>query len=175
MERFDTRSLRMVQRIMLATDGTLTDTVEAIFNEPVRLNKLSVEWKTNEEPLPWLSLAAGAEIMDRRVVIAGLPSGRAYVYAESTLALARLPQDFRAELEVSNEPLGRLWSRYRLETWKELMHVSLLTQPAISAYFQPDDSPQLVSRTYRLFCGGQPAMLINEYFPAIYGGVEQTQ
>lgn len=162
----------MVQRIMLATDGTLTDTVEAIFNEPVRLKKLSVASGTSESDLEWLTLPAGADIMMRRVLIAGERSGRAYVYAESTLSLDRLPGEFRTQLQISNEPLGRLWSRYRLETWKELVHVRLLAEPAISGYFHPDDSREIVSRTYRLFSGGQPVMLINEYFPASYGSVE---
>lgn len=165
---FDTRSLGLIQRVMLATDGTLTDTVQAIFNEPIGLNKLSISVAPAPEPIDVLALEAGEQIMERKVLIFGETTGRSYVYAESILAVRRLPEPFRAAVLTSDEPLGRLWSRHKLETWKELLSVTSGTLPHPDSFFSVNDSRELLTRTYRVLSGGQPLMLIAEYFPAAY-------
>lgn len=166
--QFDVQSLGLIQRIMLATDGTLTDTVEAIFNEPIGLNKLSVSITATQAPIHALSLQAGEQIMERKVLIFGETTGRTYVYAESVLAVSRLPEAFHSALLTSNEPLGRLWLRHKLETWKELLSVNVGSLHSGDFFFSPNDSSDLLTRTYRLLSGGQPLMLITEYFPTAY-------
>lgn len=166
---FDARSLGLIQRIMLATDGTLTDMVEAIFQEPIGLNKLAVTMAPAIAPIKALSLDAGEQIMERKVQIFGETTGRTYVYAESVLAVSRLPEGFRSALLTSNEPLGRLWSQHQLETWKDLLSVKVRALNSLAALFSANDSNDVLVRTYRLLSGGQPIMLITEYFPTVYG------
>jgi len=165
---FDARSLGLIQRVMLATDGTLTDTVQAIFNEPIGLKKLTISVAPSREPIDVLALEAGEPIMERRVLIFGETTGRTYVYAESILAVRRLPESFRAALLTSNEPLGRLWSRHKLETWKDLLSVTSGPPRHPDSFFSVNDSRELITRTYRLLSGGHPLMRITEYFPAAY-------
>ena len=50
LEDFDPHSLGLLQRIFLVSDGTLTDTLEAAFLEPVGIVKLAAE--TAREPVP---------------------------------------------------------------------------------------------------------------------------
>ena len=42
IEDFNIRSLSLVQRILVTTDGTLTETLAAMFLEPIELVKLAV-------------------------------------------------------------------------------------------------------------------------------------
>jgi chorismate-pyruvate lyase len=165
---FDPGALGMLQRILLVSDGTLTDTLEAAMLEPIHLSKVSVDVLPAPVPVPSLELDAGRTIMDRKILLFGATTGRNYVYAESQLAVERLPEDFRRELIESDKPMGRLWSEFRLETWKELLFVAREPVARLAAYFPYATHEDLLSRHYRLISGGRPLMVINEYFPAAF-------
>lgn len=165
-EGFDAKSLGLLQRIFLVSDGTLTDTLEAAFLEPVGIVKLSEVIEPARERIEPLDLEPGARVMHRRVLLFGENTKRNYVYAESHLAVDRLPPAFHQELLASDKPMGRLWWEHRLETWKDLLSVSKIPMGDLARHF-PDDPPgDLLLRTYRMLSGGRPLMLLSEYFPA---------
>jgi chorismate-pyruvate lyase len=95
---FDPSSLDPLQRILLVTDGTLTDTLEAAFLEPIGLRKIAADIGPARAPVTELDLTRGERILDRKIVLYGETTGRPYIYAESLLALDRLPSCFRDEL-----------------------------------------------------------------------------
>jgi len=165
---FDTTQVGLLQRLFLVTDGTLTDLVEAAFLEPVALRKVSVAIAPAPAAIDELELVAGEMVMTRRILIQGQTSRANYVYAESLLAIERLPPAFREALLESDAPMGRLWSDHRLETWKELLHMHRIPAGELEAYFAGSGDGNLLSRTYRLVSGGRPLMLITEYFPETY-------
>ena len=165
---FDTSALDVLQRILLVTDGTLTDTIEAAFSEPISLHKLESETRQACCPITELDLHATETVMTRTVLLLGKYSGAVYVCAKSLLAVDRLPSQLRQDLLATNIPLGRLWSQHRLETWKELLSIDTTSEADIAQYFNLSKDCTLLSRTYRLFSGGRPLMLITEYFPTKY-------
>ena len=165
---FDASSLGLLQRVLLVTDGTLTDTLEAAFLEPIGLRKIALNIRSAPAAIDELEIPAGAPLLDRKIVLYGENSARTYVYAESLLALDRLPPAFREELMRSNTPMGRLWSEYKLETWKELLSVGRHPMDKVAAYLGSAAGDCLVRR-YRLISGGRPLMIIEEHFPARYG------
>jgi chorismate-pyruvate lyase len=165
---FDPSSLDPLQRILLVTDGTLTDTLEAAFGEPIGLRKIGAEIAPAREPIPDLDLPSGHALLDRRIVLYGETSERPYIYAESLLALDRLPPRFREELMRSDTPMGRLWSEYRLETWKELLWVTRHRAAEIAPHLQIGADSECLVRRYRLISGGRPLMVIQEQFPVSY-------
>jgi len=166
---FDASSLDLLQRVLLVNDGTLTDTLEAAFLEPIALCKVSIDTAPAERAMAELELGAGAPVMTRRILLCGESSGRNYVYAESWLALDRLPPRFREELVESDAPMGRLWSEHRLETWKELLAVRIHKMGGLARYFDSTEDADCLIRRYRVISGGRPLMVITEYFPARYG------
>jgi len=168
---FDTAQVGLLQRLFLVTDGTLTDLVEAAFLEPVALRKVAVVTSHAPEAIAELEVEPGEMIMTRQILIYGTSTDTNYVYAESLLAIDRLPEDFRRALVESDAPMGRLWSDHRLETWKELLKVHRVAASGLSDFFKSQPNSGLLSRTYRLVSGGRPLMLISEYFPEIYGVV----
>ena len=168
LQEFDATSLDLLHRVLLVNDGTLTDALEAAMLEPIRLKKLAVDVFPAPEAVASLELDAGHLMMDRKILLVGAGTGRNYVYAESQLALDRLPAGLRQELIQSAKPMGRLWSEYRLETWKEPLRVSRGPADELAVYFPAGAHNDLLSRHYRLISGGKPLMVINEFFPTAY-------
>jgi chorismate-pyruvate lyase len=168
LDGFDPTTLDPLQRILLVTDGTLTDTLEAAFLEPIGLRKIALDIAPAQTLVDGLDIRIGEPLLDRKIVLYGETTGRPYVYADSFLALDRLPPRFRAELMSSDTPMGRLWSEYKMETWKELLHVARRPAADRAEHLQIADASECVVRRYRLISGGRPLMVIEEQFPVRY-------
>lgn len=172
LDVFQQNSLGRLSRILLASDGTLTDVVEAAMLEPISLKRLHVETVSPDVPmdlnlLDLLDLAVRDRVMERRILLFGSKTGRNYVYAESFLALDRFPCAVTRALTESDIPVGRLWLEHGLEGRKELLAVSCVPgNGCLAAYFPEHRDTALVMRRYRMISGGHPLMLITEYFPA---------
>jgi chorismate-pyruvate lyase len=165
---FDASSLDLLQRILLVTDGTLTDTLEAAFLEPIGLRKIALDILTATARVDELEICPGQPLLQRKILLYGETSLRPYVYAESLLALDRLPAKFREELIHSDTPMGRLWSEHKMETWKELLTVGRYRTEKLAGYLGTEPGADCLMRRYRLISGGLPLMTIEEHFPAKY-------
>jgi chorismate-pyruvate lyase len=162
----DVQSLGLLQRVLLISDGTLTDIVEAAFQEPIRLVKLSLDVSPARAPIEELELKAEEPVMRREILLQGAASHSNYVYAKSLIALDALPDRLREELVSTNRPLGRLWVEHKLETRKEILKVWRVYSGEILAHFPNTGREGLLARSYRVFSRNRPIMLITEYFPA---------
>ena len=67
----DISRLSLLQRILVTTDGTLTDILAAAFLEPIQLIKLAVTIERSAEPVRSLDVVAESTVMRRRVVLRG--------------------------------------------------------------------------------------------------------
>jgi len=171
---FDANSLEPLQRVLLVTDGTLTEILEANFFERIRLVKISQKVIPATSAHALLDPSPGEVLIERKILLQGEASRRNYAYAESLIAVDRLGQSFGIELVDSNTPLGRLWLEHKLETFKELHEVGCQRASDLCHYFEcPEDAPLLV-RTYRVFSSSRPVMAITEYFPAAYSQKTRT-
>jgi chorismate-pyruvate lyase len=160
-------SLSPLSRILLASDGTLTDVVEAAMLEPIRLKRLHIETLPLAARMDPLNLDAGARVMERRILLYGSRTGHNYVYAESFLALDRFPPAVSQALTDSDTPVGRLWSDHKLEGRKELLEASCIPASGPLAAFFPDHrGANIVMRRYRMISNCHPLILITEFFPA---------
>ena len=153
---FEASSLDMLQRVLLVSDGTLTDTLEAAFLEPISLRKIEIQTAPARRALPELDVVVGERLMERKILLCGETSGRAYVYAESALVLDRLPPRFREELVETDLPIGRLWSEHKLETRKELLSMSRHPMCGLAAHFRAAPESDCLVRRYRVI-SGRPA------------------
>jgi chorismate-pyruvate lyase len=160
-------SLPPLQRILLITDGTLTEILEAYFCERISLVKLSqrVIAATTSDTL--LDPIPGESLIERKILLQGERTGTNYVYAESLVAVDRLPSAFREGLN-SHTPLGRLWLEHRLETFKQMHEVHCQPADGLCHYFEHAEPEPLLVRTYRVLSGGRVVMVISEYFPVAY-------
>jgi len=168
LDGFDVNSLAPLQRVLLVTDGTLTEILEANFFERIRLVKISQGVISATAAHVFLDPNPGEALIERKILLQGEESHRNYAYAESLIAVDRLGQSFHDQLLHSNTPLGRLWLEHKLETFKELKEVHCQPASGLCHYFECSDDAPLLVRTYRVFSAAKPVMVITEYFPTSY-------
>ncbi len=161
----DPSRLSTFQRIILTTDGTLTEILEAYLAEKIRLIKVSEQTLALPQANDALALAAGQEVIERKIFLQGRISHKNWVYAESLLVPERLEQRFRDRLLISQEPMGRLWLEHRLETFKEIVHTCREPAGELAQSFHIAPEALFLSRTYRVFSNRQPIIVISEKFP----------
>jgi chorismate-pyruvate lyase len=151
------------QRIMLVSDGNLTHMLQAYFLEDigVRVEAQQVTYQADD-------FGTEGDFLKRQIVLYGKKTFQPYVYAESLLSLKDLPIALTRELQHDELPLGRLWLKHRLETFKELIDVRVSTNETASRYLDQDDSSLLLARTYYVFSRGRKCMVIHEYFPVAF-------
>ena len=161
----DPRQLSPFQRILLTTDGTVTEIIEAYYGEMVEIIKLSQGSTTTDRPVHFLDLPAGTEVLLRKVLLRGRVSRKNYIYAESMTVEHSLPEALQDDLRNTSKPLGRLMLENRLETFREILTVRRQPLGELSGYSELPGEAPMISRTYRVWAERKPIMLITESFP----------
>jgi len=164
----DLTKLNLFQRIILTTDGTLTEILEAYLLEKLQVVKLDESMLITTQSILHLELPANQKVISRKILLQGKVSQKNWLYAESIIVLERLEEKFRDGLLKSRIPIGKLWSEHRVETFKEML--ALMREPAgeIAEHFEMDQQDKLLCRTYRVFSQRRPVMMITEKFPENY-------
>jgi chorismate-pyruvate lyase/acyl carrier protein len=161
-------TLSAFQRILLTTDGTLTEILEAFFGESIHVVKLFQEVSVLDRAVSALELPWGQHVLRRNILLQGRMSLVNFIYAESVIALDRLDEDVREGLLQSKKPIGLLILEQRIETFKEILDCGREPAGGIAQHFQIDEGASVIFRSYRMIAQGQPIMLITEKFPESY-------
>jgi chorismate-pyruvate lyase len=169
----DLKALPPALRTLLTTDGTVTETLAALYGEEVGVRVLAQGFGGLEGgEAPELEARAGTPVLDRTIVLVGAESGRVYTAARSRILPEALPQGLKEGLLAGREPLGKLMLEHRLETFREVVACGRgpasrapgLGASAPAALQTGPDAP-VAWRTYRVISGGRPVMSITEVFP----------
>jgi chorismate-pyruvate lyase len=168
IQDFNIDTLGLLQRILVTTDGTLTEMLAAMFLEPIELVKIAVTIAPTPEPFAALALDGGSTLMRRQIILRGSISGTPYAYAEVAIAPDRLDPRLRDDLLEGRVTLGHLWISHRLEIFKERLRVRQRLAGALARHLDVGETDTLIERAYRTFTGGQPVFLVTEYFPSAY-------
>jgi len=163
----DLDDLGVVQRLLLATDGTLTHILEAYIGERVRLVKLHQHLVTDPAERVASQLNDGERGLRRVILLRGSGSDITFVYAESLVLLDRLPPLVADGLLESEVPIGKLLWRCRAETFREITDVWERHDSGTAAHFGLGASDSLVSRKYQIVADGRPIAIITETFPKV--------
>lgn len=164
----DPGQLSPLQKILLTTDGTVTDILEAYGSELMQVVKLS-ETKTKiGRDIDEMMLKKGSDVIERKILLRGKISRKNYIYAESILSLDRLEVPFREELLKTKTPIGKIWLEQRVETFKEIVNSGKESAQELANYFDIQPEDYLLFRTYLVFSNRQPTMMITEKFPESY-------
>ena len=100
--------MSIFQRIILTTDGTLTEILEAYLFEKINLVKLSEGTVLLTNPVKTLDLEVGQEVIERKVLLQGKISRKNWIYAESLIVPDRLEEKYRERLLTAIQEL--LWN-----------------------------------------------------------------
>ncbi|NEO19166.1 chorismate pyruvate-lyase family protein [Moorena sp. SIO4A5] len=164
----DPSTLSIFQRILLTTDGTVTDMLEAYLFEQIRLVKLSEELVTTTDDIDPMQLNKGSSVLDRKILLQGKISRKNYIYAESIIVIDRLDEYFQKDLLKTKTPIGKIWREQRFETFKEIVDTGKKPAKELADYFDIEPEANLLFRTYCVFSNRQSVMMISEYFPESY-------
>lgn len=163
-KNLDPGQLSVFQRILLTTDGMVTEMLEAYLGEKMVVTRLAQT--VSDEPVsPELRVGADDQVWTRAILLQGDQSGRVCLYARSSIVANRLPAQVRRGLEAGRKPIGQLLLESRVESYREILACDLEPAGELAEYFgiSPDD--QLLSRSYLVSAEHRPVMLIEEKFP----------
>jgi chorismate-pyruvate lyase len=163
----DLSGLTPILRVLLVTDGTVTRTLEAYFNEAIDVDVLEHAERNSEHAYPQIEIAAGDPILHRFVTLRGRTTRRVYAAAESVAVLDHISQQIRRKLIEERKGIGELLREGRLETYRELLTARHVAAGAWAEHLGVATDEQVVTRDYRIFQGGRAALLIQEAFPQL--------
>lgn len=165
-ETLDDVRLSPFQRILLVTDGTVTNILRAYAAEPVEVVKLSQVSRRADSGVPELEMGPGEPLIQRMILLRGVDDDRTFVCARSLIASDRLPPSVRQGLLETNRSIGELLQDIRLETFREILEVSQEPAGEIGSYFDLEPDATMIFRRYRIIASQRPLMVIREDFPA---------
>jgi beta-ribofuranosylaminobenzene 5'-phosphate synthase len=159
--------LSPVQKILLGTDGSVTQLLEAITGKQIVITtRLQEIIPSSSEVAQKLEIQPGDLINHRIVEIKNIDSGDVLIYAISYTPVDSLPPEFRNDLLKADIPIGKIISRHRIEARREILTVDV--EPALGEtreIFRMFRNEPLLSREYQIIHGGQPLIVIREQFP----------
>lgn len=161
----DPRKLSSFQRILMTTDGTVTEILEAQLWESIQVVKLYQDLVELDTAVPYLDVEPQSRALVRKVMLRGKLSHKNYIYAESIIIPERLDDKLKDGLLNFQKPIGLLMLEDRLETFREILSCKLEPAEEVAQHFDIAPESNLVSRTYRIFANRFPIMLITEKFP----------
>jgi chorismate-pyruvate lyase len=161
----DIAELDSFLRGLLFTDGTVSRALEAHTLCEVKVN--TVEQTPGPVPAPvaeQLQLAPTDDCLRRRVVMT-IGQLAPSVWAESYLAMQRIPQQFITQLNGNPQGIGGSLQQLKLESRRELLWFGIGPLPAWALHTDTSAPDALaLTRCYRVLTHGLPALLICESF-----------
>ena len=139
-------------QLLMQTDGTVTDLIKLLTKEDIKVVKLSE--KTDES----------THVLSRQIYLQGVSSHINWLYATSKIYMDNLSDEFVCELKEGNVPIGALWIKYRMETFKQLVdqYEELSSDNASEISLT---SSKYLTRIYQVFNQSKLIMEITEKFP----------
>jgi chorismate-pyruvate lyase len=169
LDRLDLSNLNLVQRILMLTDGTVTELLEFLVQESIAVTKLTHQVSRYPDDLCSEHVRHihpdDLPALNRRILLTGQSSRRHFLYAESTILPQHLPAEFRDDLLHTNAPIGKLWAKHRLETFKaDYLIARSPASEELAAHLKVPVNSDVLSRTYQVWCNGHVSMVITEKF-----------
>ncbi|MFZ4289149.1 chorismate--pyruvate lyase family protein [Variovorax sp. HJSM1_2] len=160
--------LSLFQKVLLTTDGSVTELLRLYAGGPIRASKLFQTVGTGPLAdasglLEALDAPAGASLLQREIML--IHGTTPLVFAASTFVLARLSPAIRAGLVDTEVPIGLLWRQERAEMYREIVDLRLERFAAVAAHFGLAADTLLLSRSYTLRQSGRVMGMITEKFP----------
>jgi chorismate-pyruvate lyase len=160
---FELSALDPLERVLLVSDGTLTDMLAALYLENIDSLLLDQRIHRATRRIDLLRLQEGELVLERQVLFRGNRSHRAYAYADSLVAVDRLAPVVRETLLRSISPLAQIWKQSGTESFKQVLLRDREAAGELCEHFDAGPDSSLLIRVYRAHAGGQPVALIKEY------------
>jgi chorismate lyase len=169
IERFlrddEIRKLNRDLRILIASNGTLTRVLGMVANDEIVVQIVEQQVHRSPPRIAGPEYSLSGRVLQRQILLKGRSSGHAFVAAESLVAIDLLPSAITTSLTTTERPIGEIIDASCLETFKETAKVWIGPPPGWLALAGHQNSePRIAARRYRVITGGQPVIIITEYF-----------
>jgi beta-ribofuranosylaminobenzene 5'-phosphate synthase len=152
MEEHDAVSLSPVERLLLATDGTVTHMLEALTRGPVNVDILNRQ--------------VNGSTLTREVVLRRGADGSPLVWARSKVNTYPMDMEMTDALVEGDIGIGDLLRQEYAETRREITGMEPAWEDTTACPdFINDGSVLYLKRTYRVYSGGDRIMTIEEWLP----------
>lgn len=155
-------SLTLFQRILLCTDGTVTNLIQEYTGEDIQVQKLGQTIGTEVAPR-MLACDGPVPLLRRTILLRG--SSRTYLYADSVFVFERLSASIQDQLLTTDRPIGLLWQEERLETYREIVDQRVEARCDVARHFGLPETTPSAARTYVVYQAGRPLGAITERWP----------
>ena len=156
------KELSLFQRVLLATDGTVTDLIAIYTGESIRVKK--IEQSIREQVPPSSLQCTGAtRLLSRKILLSG--STLNYLFADSVFVFERFSTSIQMQLLNTDKPIGLMWKEERLETYREIVAQRIEPCAEASTHFDLPEDALFVTRTYLIHHTGKPLGAITEKWP----------
>ncbi len=159
--------LSPVQKMLLGTDGSVTNLLEVITGSPVEIETLVQRVVPADEAVAReLQINPGEEVNFRIVLLKKANSQEALVYAVSHTPLKRLDASLKDDLTKADIPIGVILKKHRIESRRDITSTAFFSagQEHCRA-FGVFTREIMLTRSYRIIRHGQPLIAIKETFP----------
>lgn len=169
VDKIKLKGLSRFQKTLLTTDGTVTEMLEHYLDEPISIVKIyeGIEEDINSVPSSNRILVENFDIpvLVRKVTLQGSQSTKNWLYAESSIFIDNLTEEFRSDLINSKMPIGKLWAKHRFETFKsDFSTTKEIADKDLSEHLNVSPGDEILSRTYSVYSMGKRTMVITEKF-----------
>ncbi len=156
------------QRILLGTDGSVTNLLEVLTCGGVDVvTRIQEVVPADPAAANLLDVPLGEPVNYRVVDLVRRDTGEILLHAVSYTPLSRLEPEFRSDLMRADIPIGRILRTHRIEARREIREMTVLrADPALAGTFGIHAGEPLLSRSYQIIHRDQPLIAIRESFPA---------
>ncbi|MFA5331095.1 MAG: beta-ribofuranosylaminobenzene 5'-phosphate synthase [Methanoregula sp.] len=163
----DVGRLSSVHKILLGTDGSVTQLLESVTGHKVSVRtREQVIVKADAGSAERLNIARGDEVNHRVVELLDSATGEVLVYATSQTPVARLAPEFRDDLMKADIPIGKIIESHHIEARREILSANVTrAQDEMCGIFPVCKNEPLLSRQYQIIHSGEPLIFIEEKFP----------
>ncbi|MCL2334832.1 MAG: chorismate lyase [Endomicrobia bacterium] len=149
-----------VQKILLSTDGSVTDILDVLYGKTQICVLEQKIIKADNKTAKFFKINKNAEINYRVILIHkdNLP----LILAESYAPLKRLDKNLKKELNASQTPIGRILQKQNMETRREILSMGIERGNSAKELFK--NTGPLLGRTYKIISGGEILIRIKEIF-----------
>jgi beta-ribofuranosylaminobenzene 5'-phosphate synthase len=159
--------LSPIQKMLLGTDGSVTNLLEVITGSAVAIETMSQEIITADQSIASdLHIDVGDEVNHRVVKLKKAGTDEPLIYAISHTPLKRLEPGFKEDLIRADIPIGIILKKHQIESRRDITGAEVVqADQKMSQIFNIFPKELLLSRNYRIFRHGQPLISITETFP----------
>jgi len=158
-------SISMFQKVMLVTDGTISDLLRLYTRKSITVKKImqSIKMSGNEESI----LCEHETQLLKREILLGTKVEN-YIYADSIFILSNMSTKIKHKLFETDIPIGILWKEEKLDTYREILEIKIEICSNIINHFSVSPDTPFLSRTYMIYHNNKTLGVITEKFPITY-------